>query len=106
MRDEKGVSMSTALRYYLNGLILTVWPDSYLVEVRTTENAPLALHTLRDLPEWALRSRLAIWLTEGREPIRERAISGERIRRRLTGGAEQEHLVEDIQNLEKEPAEP
>ncbi len=78
--------MSSATRFCVEGFVLTVWPECYLVEVRPAaagRDYATERDSLSDLPDWVFRSRLAIWLLEGREEIRKRAFAGERIKRRL-----------------------
>ena len=82
--------MSSAVRFCLEGFILTVWPETYLVEVRPAQENTPTRNTLGDLPDWVFRSSLAVWLAEGHEQIRERAITGERIKRQLAALAEDE----------------
>lgn len=76
--------MSTsAVSFCIEGYMLTIWPECYLVEVRPCPDNQDDWNAVSDLPPWVFDSRLAIWLTEGREEIRERALLGERVKRQL-----------------------
>ena len=69
--------------YYLNGLMLRVYPKSYLVEVRPVEDLNIEQHSIHDLPEWVLGSRRTIWLTLENASMMHRAQHGDAFRKAL-----------------------
>ena len=69
--------------FYLNGLMLRVYPKAYLVEVRPAEDVGVQQNTLQDLPDWVLGSRRTIWVTLENAPMMRRAQHGEALRNAL-----------------------
>lgn len=86
-------------KYYLDGLELTVYQKSYLVEVRYSESVLRdAEHDLSELPGWIFSPRLAIWLMAEGDSLHARAVQGDAIRnemmaRRGLGGAAMEQAA-------------
>lgn len=72
------------MRYVIDDLVITLDESSYLVLIDECDS-DRSLHIPEDLPRWAFESPYAIWLTVGEEPIRVRALEGERIRHLLLG---------------------
>ena len=77
------VEMSGARRFYLHGLILTVYDSTYLVEVENAHGEAPEENRLSDLPGWVFDSRNAIWLAVENAPLSRRAADGELIRMEL-----------------------
>ena len=74
--------MSSPVEFYIGNLKLEVIDDAYLVEVSFIDEPPYQ-NKLRDLPEWALSSKNAIWFLQEDQPITTRAKNGDRIRKDL-----------------------
>lgn len=69
-------------KYVIEDMVLTMDESSYLVLIDEC-GSDRSLHCAEDLPRWAFESPYTIWLTVGADPIRVRAMEGERIRHRL-----------------------
>lgn len=69
-------------RYVIDDLVITLDEPGYLVLIDECDS-DRSLHSVEDLPRWVFDSPYAIWLTIGDEPIRMRALEGERIRQQL-----------------------
>ena len=70
-------------RYVIDDLVLTLEESSHLVLIDECDS-DRTLHGVEDLPGWVFESPYAIWLTAGDEPIRVRALEGERVRQKLS----------------------
>ena len=68
--------------YYIGHLKLDVNPQAYLVKVSFVEEPPCQ-NGLRDLPEWTLGSRNAIWFMQEDLPYNSRAVNGDKIKEEL-----------------------
>jgi hypothetical protein len=74
--------------FYIGRVKLEVIPDSYLVEVSFVNNPPCQ-NKVKDLPEWTLSSKNAIWFLHEDQPILVRAKNGEKIKEELIS-----HLIQ------------
>jgi hypothetical protein len=74
--------MSEQTEYFVNNLNLRVSPKGLIVEVYKMTDNPPRQDLVSDLPEWAFRSALTIWLLEGHATL-QGAIAGEKIKYEL-----------------------
>ncbi|MCI0412735.1 hypothetical protein L0222_08025 [bacterium] len=75
--------MSLVIEFYIGRLKLDVINDAYLVEVSFVDNPPYQ-NKLKDLPDWTLSSKNAIWFVQEDQPITTRAKHGDTIKEDLT----------------------
>ena len=75
--------MSDFRKFYISGLVLTVYDASYLVEVEQAGGDLPQNNQFSDLPEWVFRSKNAIWLAVENAPVLRRALDGEMIKKKL-----------------------
>ena len=69
-------------RHYLDGFILTLHRETYLVEVMQCTDPGTEVHR-GQLPDWVFDQRRAIWLDAKGGSIQQRALEGERIKNLL-----------------------
>ena len=71
------------MEYYIGHLRINLISDAFLVELSFEDNPPRQ-NKLRDLPQWTLSSRNAIWLLSENETPLKRAEDGEKIKTALS----------------------
>jgi len=74
--------MSDKLQFYIDHMRLTVFPDSFLIQVSRVDDPPRQ-DRLEDFPKWAFRSKNAIWFLQEDGPYRRRAVDGDKIKHQL-----------------------
>jgi len=74
--------MNEKKQFYIDHMQLTVFPDSFLVQVSRVDSPPRQ-DKIEDFPDWAFRSRNAIWFLQEDGPYRRRALDGDKIKQQL-----------------------
>ena len=74
--------MQMPKRYVIEGFQLDINHAAYLVDV-TPAKKGVKEQTVRDLPDWIFQSKHAIWLTSGSAQLIDRALEGDRIKKKL-----------------------
>jgi hypothetical protein len=88
--------MANVMRILINGMVLKINKDAYLVEVEHNSEIRVPSENLRTVPTWAFETN-AIWLSCRNASIFERAREGEKIKERLARMLSQEfHEVTNV----------
>lgn len=70
-------------KFYVDGYLLRILDSVYLVEVEPANGRTGRYEKPANLPQWIFRSPHAIWLTQEKVPIMERAVRGEEVKQQI-----------------------
>ena len=74
--------MNDKRQFFIDHMQLTVYPDSFLVQVSRIDDPPRQ-DSMEDFPTWAFQSKNAIWFLQEDGSYRRRAVDGDKIKQQL-----------------------